>query len=173
MSLEDWEKKSQNSINDSSDAKTKILLSAASTGEKLHIRYSKPSGMDERWITPKRVFSKKGEAAPYLEAHCHKRNERRVFKIKKITIISGAGNKADAIRHTASRTRISSGSVTCSTEYVELDGDYGPIDGVELTCNRCGHVEESFGVGSDSIKRCLALMKEECPNGESNWYIEE
>ncbi|WP_245561796.1 exonuclease domain-containing protein [Lamprocystis purpurea] len=68
-----------NTINTSSDPKTKVLLAAARSGEKLHIRYTKPyvNGVSERWISPQRVFSKHGETENYMEAHCHKRNEMR------------------------------------------------------------------------------------------------
>jgi hypothetical protein len=50
-----------------------------------------------------------------------------------------------------------------------------PLDvaGVRATCSACGHETESFGVGRESRKRCLALLREECPLGESNWYEEE
>ncbi len=171
MSLGDWEKQGQKAITNSSDPKTKILLAAVKSGEKLHIRYSKPNGVDQRWITPKKIFSKAGEVENYVEAHCHKRNANRVFMIKRIRILTEKGENSGTEPTVAPRT--SFGSVTCSVDYVELDGDYGPVDGVEVTCNRCGHVTQSFGDGPDSIRRCLALMKEECPRGGSNWYIEE
>ena len=41
---------------------------------------------------------------------------------------------------------------------------------VSATCDRCGHTTESFGTGIASIKRCLVLLREECPNEESNFY---
>jgi len=69
--------------------------------------------------------------------------------------------------------RTSSGIVLCTVDYVDIDTDSGWREGVEVTCNRCGHVTESFGTDSDSNRRCLALMQEECPRGESNWYQEE
>lgn len=170
MPLSEWERKNHKVITESSDSKTKALLAASSSGEKLHIKYSKPNGVDERWITPIKVFSKKGEVENYLEASCHKKNARRVFMIKRITILnSGSGSEADS-----QLKKPSDYAVTTSTNYVELENDYGvSVDSVQLKCNRCGHVTESFGESSDSIKRCLALMKEECPQGESNWYVEE
>jgi hypothetical protein len=63
--------------------------------------------------------------------------------------------------------------VTAIIEEVELEGDYGPIDSVEAACTRCGHVTESFGTSEASIRRCLVLLREECPNGESNFYVAE
>jgi len=38
---------------------------------------------------------------------------------------------------------------------------------------RCGHTTESCRTEEESIKRCLALMNDECPNGENNFYIRE
>ena len=170
MSLDNWEKQGQRAITNASDPKTKRILLAIKAGEKLQIRYSKPNGVDERTITPKMVFLKSGEAETYVEAYCHKRNARRVFMIKRITILGEDGNsetlRAGALSRTTDR-------VTCSVDYVELDGDYGPVNGIEVTCNRCGHVTESFGDSDNSIRRCLALLREECPRGESNWYVKE
>ena len=55
-------------------------------------------------------------------------------------------------------------------EEVELEGDNGLVDGVQATCTRCDHVTESFGTSSSSVRRCLALLREECPEGENNYY---
>jgi hypothetical protein len=44
---------------------------------------------------------------------------------------------------------------------------------VIVTCSQCGHQTESYGTGDSSIKRCLALMREECPEGEENYYVAE
>lgn len=63
--------------------------------------------------------------------------------------------------------------VPCEVEEIELEGDYGDIESVRVTCSKCGHETESFGTGDASIKRCLALLNEECPNGENNYYVEE
>jgi hypothetical protein len=61
-------------------------------------------------------------------------------------------------------------SVECTIEYVELEGDHCPVDGVVATCGECGHETESFGTSEASIRRCMALMREECPEDESNYY---
>jgi hypothetical protein len=53
----------------------------------------------------------------------------------------------------------------------ELEGDYGTVLSIGARCSRCGHETESFGTGESSIKRCLVLMREECPEGESNFYV--
>ena len=63
--------------------------------------------------------------------------------------------------------------VECSTDEVELEGDYGEVAGIRATCGKCGHTTESFGTSDRSTKRCLVLMREECPEGEENFYVEE
>ena len=63
--------------------------------------------------------------------------------------------------------------VTCDVGEVTLTNDEGlEVESVEATCQRCGHVTESFGTDEPSILRCLALMREECPLGKWNWYVE-
>lgn len=61
--------------------------------------------------------------------------------------------------------------VQCEIEHIELEGDHAPIDSVRATCSRCGWETESYGTSDASIKRCLVLMREECPNDESNFYM--
>lgn len=61
--------------------------------------------------------------------------------------------------------------VECEVEYVDLEGDYGDVEGVRVTCGRCGHSEESFGTSGASIRRCCALLRENCPEDEQNHYI--
>lgn len=63
--------------------------------------------------------------------------------------------------------------IECEVEYCELDGKYGPVDGVRLTCSKCGHEVEAFGTGPSSIRRCLAMLREECPEGERNFYVSD
>lgn len=63
--------------------------------------------------------------------------------------------------------------VECTVEEKQLDGERGPIDGVEVTCGRCGHTEESCGTSDRSIKRCLVLLRENCPEGWANYYFAE
>jgi hypothetical protein len=63
--------------------------------------------------------------------------------------------------------------VPATIEEVQLEGDYGMVDGVEATCTRCGHTTESFGTSDASIRRCLVLLREECPKEERNFYVEE
>jgi hypothetical protein len=64
--------------------------------------------------------------------------------------------------------------VLCEVEEDELEtDDGGSIPGVIVACSRCGTTTESYGTSEASIKRCLALMRENCPEGERNWYFVE
>ena len=58
--------------------------------------------------------------------------------------------------------------VPCEINSTTIEGR----PGVEATCTECGHTTQSFGDGEPSIKRCLALMREECPEGQSNFYVD-
>lgn len=62
--------------------------------------------------------------------------------------------------------------VECEVTAAELENDNGLlIDGVCVTCSRCGHEAESFGTSGRSVRRCLVMLREECPEGESNFYV--
>jgi hypothetical protein len=62
--------------------------------------------------------------------------------------------------------------VECEIEYTTLENDDGvPVESVVVTCSRCGHQTESFGITGASVRRCLALLREECPEGQSNFYL--
>ena len=61
---------------------------------------------------------------------------------------------------------------------IDLEGEYmgvprSDIPGVEATCLECGHTTESYGQEGPSIRRCLVLLREECPLGANNFYIAE
>jgi len=61
--------------------------------------------------------------------------------------------------------------VECEVDYDDIETDSGQlVSGVRVTCGRCGHETESFGTGEASIRRCCALLREECPRGERNFY---
>lgn len=60
--------------------------------------------------------------------------------------------------------------VSCAVDEVELEGDYGPVGGVCVKCSRCDHEVDVFGTSSASVRRGLVTLREECPNGESNYY---
>jgi hypothetical protein len=62
--------------------------------------------------------------------------------------------------------------VSCSVDYCQLENDDGrEIDSVEVTCKRCDHTTQSYGDSAASVRRCLVLLREECPRGESNYYV--
>jgi ribosomal protein S27E len=62
--------------------------------------------------------------------------------------------------------------IHCDIEEVQLENDEGrEVDGVKVTCSECGNETESFGTGPNSVRRCLVLMRDECPMGGSNFYI--
>ena len=64
--------------------------------------------------------------------------------------------------------------VTCEISRVTLQNGAGhDVEGVTAFCTRCEHSTESFGTGDSSIRRCLVLLREECPNGEKNFYVQE
>lgn len=66
--------------------------------------------------------------------------------------------------------------VECDLRKLDLPGDGHmtikgePYEGVQAVCGRCGHQTESFGTSVRSVNRCLALMREQCPNREENYY---
>lgn len=64
--------------------------------------------------------------------------------------------------------------VGCEIEETEVENDEGiEVEGVVCTCSRCDHVTTSYGTSDDSKRRCLALMREECPEGEYNFYVDQ
>lgn len=53
----------------------------------------------------------------------------------------------------------------------DVEGDYGFTDGLSASCTRCGHKVEVLGQGDGSRGYVAIKLREECPNGESNFYI--
>jgi len=65
-------------------------------------------------------------------------------------------------------------TIDCEVDYVDLIGKHGrPVPGVKVTCPECGHSTESFGTKAASVRRCLVMLREECPEGENNYYVAE
>lgn len=58
-------------------------------------------------------------------------------------------------------------------EVVLQNKDDHYVEGFVARCSRCQHETESFGTSERAVKRCLALLREECPNDENNFYVEE
>ncbi len=52
----------------------------------------------------------------------------------------------------------------------DLDGDYGSVPGLIITCSRCRHSVEVFGTEESSLKRGAVMMRDECPFDEANFY---
>lgn len=64
--------------------------------------------------------------------------------------------------------------VECTVEEVELEGDNGNlVDGLCVSCSRCDHQVEVFGTHDRSLRRALVMLREECPEEESNFYVAE
>jgi hypothetical protein len=53
---------------------------------------------------------------------------------------------------------------------VETEDGY-QVEGVRAICTKCEHEVECPGTGRGSILRCCALLREECPLGEKNFYL--
>lgn len=62
--------------------------------------------------------------------------------------------------------------IQCDIIETDLDGDRGTVPGVIAICSKCGYETQSFGTGEGSRLRCLVLLREECPEGENNFYTE-
>ena len=63
--------------------------------------------------------------------------------------------------------------IKCDIYEVEIENDRGKlIPGVRAECEECEHAAESFGQGEGSRKRCLVMLREECPREETNFYVE-
>jgi hypothetical protein len=64
--------------------------------------------------------------------------------------------------------------VFVKVRYTLLVDDSGRhVAGVSAECSECEHVTESFGTDERSRVRCLAQLRDECPRGENNWYVDD
>jgi hypothetical protein len=64
--------------------------------------------------------------------------------------------------------------VEASIEEVDIENEGGRMqDGVRATCSRCDHETEAFGTGPKSRRRCLVLLRDECPMHEENFYVDK
>jgi len=64
--------------------------------------------------------------------------------------------------------------IECEIVYDEEENDNGYMtECVRAICTECKHETMSFGTSEASVKRCLAVMREECPEGQSNFYVAE
>jgi hypothetical protein len=60
--------------------------------------------------------------------------------------------------------------VQVEIHHTDVDGDYGQVDGLCLVCIRCGHEVEVMGTSGASARYGATKLREECPNGEDNFY---
>ena len=63
--------------------------------------------------------------------------------------------------------------VECEVNYEDLEGAHGDVEGVRVICGRCGHEVTSFGTTGRSVRRCMAMLKSQCPWNEDNYYVAE
>lgn len=56
--------------------------------------------------------------------------------------------------------------VEVEIEETEVDGR----PGLKVTCAKCGHETCVYGQGLRSARRAAIMLKEECPEGEENFY---
>ena len=67
--------------------------------------------------------------------------------------------------------------VACDIESIDFEfenksGHLIECNGVKVTCSRCDHETEAAGTSERSIRYCFARLREECPNGEDNYYYD-
>lgn len=61
--------------------------------------------------------------------------------------------------------------VDCVVKRTDLENERGTTTpGVIVECTKCGETVEIFGQEEGSIRRGLAMLRENCPMGEKNWY---
>ena len=61
----------------------------------------------------------------------------------------------------------------CNVDYTTIENEEGrEVDGVVVECVDCGATTESYGHGDNSVRRCLALMRDtcECEDGEDAFF---
>lgn len=57
--------------------------------------------------------------------------------------------------------------VEASVENIDQDR----VPSICMTCQRCDHEVKVFGRTESSEKRGLAMLREQCPQGEQNYYV--
>lgn len=51
-----------------------------------------------------------------------------------------------------------------------LEGDYGDVPGIQVTCDRCGYEVEVFGTEENSKARAAIALRDGCPLDQRNFY---
>lgn len=52
------------------------------------------------------------------------------------------------------------------------DVQVGGVPGVSVECSECEHVVTCRGVSQRSVRRALAQLRETCPEGAENFYVD-
>ena len=64
--------------------------------------------------------------------------------------------------------------VKIEVEETEFEGNDGrPVYGIIVRCTRCNHQVEVFGTSIASVKRGTIMLRDECPEAETNFYSDE
>lgn len=61
--------------------------------------------------------------------------------------------------------------VETDIEEGDVEGDYGTMMGLIVTCRRCNHSVEVGGTHEGSAAAAAAKLRRECPYEESNFYL--
>jgi hypothetical protein len=62
--------------------------------------------------------------------------------------------------------------IECEVTTTTVEGDHGPVEGVCVTCGECGHEVEVAGTSDRSVRRGLATLRDDCPKGQRNYYVD-
>jgi hypothetical protein len=54
--------------------------------------------------------------------------------------------------------------------HTDVEGDYTPVDGLLLICERCGQEVEVAGTAGASARYGAIKLRDECPRQETNFY---
>jgi ribosomal protein S27E len=64
--------------------------------------------------------------------------------------------------------------VEVETEEVLLENELQQVvGGIRVRCTRCDHEVDVFGTSDQSVRRGCIMLREECPQGEENFYSAE
>jgi len=64
--------------------------------------------------------------------------------------------------------------VECKVEEIEMENNEGrSIPSICVTCGRCDQTAEVWGTSERSVKRALMTLREDCEQGEENFYVAE
>jgi len=59
--------------------------------------------------------------------------------------------------------------IPVEVEEIDLEGDYGTVPSVQVTCSQCGESVEVYGTSSASIRRGCIMLREMCD--QKNFYV--